>query len=81
MSFLNSTFEIPLWFLIFAFACAAPLWNQWYKWVYRKFISKDVLQKNRRHEARESRTKDDILKKATENWQSHRGALGIRTGS
>ena len=69
MSFLLSTFEIPLWFLIFAFACAAPLWIQWYQWIYRKFISTDVLQKKRRTEVKENRTKEDILKKATENWQ------------
>ena len=69
MSFLFSTFEIPLWFLIFAFACAAPLWIKWYQWIYRKFISTDVLQKKRRTEVKENRAKDDILKKATENWQ------------
>lgn len=69
MSFLYLTFEIPLWFLIFAFACAAPLWIQCYQWIYRKFISTDVLQKNRRHEARELQAKDEILKKATQNLQ------------
>lgn len=70
MSFLHSTFEIPLWFLIFAFACAAPLWIQWYKWLYRKFRTTDILQKDRRHEKRESQVKEDILKKAMQNWQS-----------
>lgn len=69
MSFLFSTFEIPLWFLIFAFACAAPLWIKWYQWIYRKFISTDVLQKKRRTEVKENRAKEDILKKATDNWQ------------
>lgn len=69
MSFLLSTFEIPLWFLIFAFACAAPLWIQWYQWIYRKFISSDVMQKKRRTKVKENRAKDDVFKKATENWQ------------
>lgn len=69
MSFLLSTFEVPLWFLVFAFACAAPLWFQWYQWTYRKFISTDVLQKKRRTEVKENRAKDEVLKKATENWQ------------
>lgn len=69
MSFLLSTFKIPLWFLIFAFACAAPLWIQWYQWIYRKFISTNVLQKKHRTEVKENRVKEEILKKATENWQ------------
>lgn len=69
MSFLISTFEIPLWFLIFAFACAAPLWIQWYQWIYRKFISSDVLQKKRRTEVKENRAKEAVLKKATGNGQ------------
>ena len=45
MSFLFEIFEVPLWFLIFAFGCAAPLWIKWYKVFYKKFIASGLLQK------------------------------------
>jgi len=70
MSFLLETFEVPLWFLVFAFACAAPLWISWYQMFYRKFIVTGKLQKNLKIAADVAEEKANILKKATENWNA-----------
>lgn len=70
MSFLFETFQIPLWFLVFAFGCAAPLWIKWYKWFYRKFIVTGRLQKNIEKVSKAAEEKANILKKATENWNA-----------
>lgn len=70
MSFLFETFEIPLWFLVFAFACAAPLWIKWYKMFYRKFIVTGKLQKNLKKAADVAEERANILKKATDNWNT-----------
>ena len=70
MSFLFETYQIPLWFLVFAFACAAPLWIQWYKWFYRKFIATGRLQKKIKEVSEVAEEKATILKKATENWNA-----------
>lgn len=70
MSFLFQAYQIPLWFLIFAFACAAPLWIQWYKWFYRKFIVTGRLQKKIKEVSEVAEEKATILKKATENWNA-----------
>ncbi|MCK4865650.1 MAG: hypothetical protein KAT06_09480 [Gammaproteobacteria bacterium] len=70
MSFLFETFEIPLWLLVFAFACAAPLWIKWYQMFYRKFIVTGVLQKNIKKAGDAVEEKANILKKATDNWNS-----------
>ena len=44
MSYLTETLNVPLWFLVFAFASAAPLWVKWYQLFYKKFIvSNDVV--------------------------------------
>ncbi len=66
MSFFLETFEVPLWFLIFTFACAAPLWIKWYQMFYRKFIVTGILQK------KFSKVEEEIsvLQKATEHWNS-----------
>lgn len=70
MSFLFETFKIPLWFLIFALACAAPLWIKWYKKIYRKFIVKGSVDK-KRHDFEESEVQSvDIMKKASSYWDS-----------
>ncbi len=70
MSFLLETFEIPLWFLVFAFACAAPLWIKWYQLFYRKFIVTGVLKKNLNKAGDAAEERANILKKATDNWNS-----------
>ena len=69
MSFLTATFEIPLWFLVFAFACAAPLWIKWYKFLYRKFI-KSSFFKNKFADSEEFDSEISVLKKATDNWNA-----------
>ena len=70
MSFLLDTFEVPLWFLAFAFGCAAPLWIKWYKAFYKKFIATGLLQKKFRKESGAAVDKMDVLKKATDNWNA-----------
>jgi hypothetical protein len=69
MSFLTETFEVPLWFLVFAFACAAPLWISWYKAIFRKITKLDFV----RDKFSDSDVIDQevsILKKATDNWNA-----------
>ena len=70
MSFLFETFEIPLWLLVFAFVCAAPLWIKWYKIFYRKFIVTGVLKKNLNKAGDAAEERANILKKATDNWNT-----------
>lgn len=70
MSFLFETFQVPLWFLVFAFASAAPLWIKWYKWFYRKFIVTGRLQKTLKEVSDVAEEKAQILKKATDNWNA-----------
>ena len=70
MSFLNETLDVPLWFLVFAFASAAPLWIKWYKAFYRKFIVTGVLQRKIKQAGDVAEEKANILKKASENWNS-----------
>ena len=71
MSFLFETFNVPLWFLVFAFACAIPLWISWYKAFYKKFIVTGILERNLRKAAEVAEEKVDIIKKATENWNTN----------
>jgi len=68
MSFLLETFQVPLWFLIFAFGCAAPLWIKWYKAFYKKFIVTGILERKLRKAAEVAEEKVDIFKKATDGW-------------
>lgn len=70
MSFLFETFKIPLWFLIFAFACAAPLWIRWYKKFYKKFIVKDILTEKYSEEKVSTKDTVDVFKKASDHWDS-----------
>lgn len=70
MSFLFETFQIPLWFLVFALACATPLWVKWYKWFYRKFIVTGRLQKTIKDVSEVAEEKAQVLKKATDNWNT-----------
>lgn len=69
MSFLTATFEIPLWFLVFAFACAAPLWISWYQYLYRKFI-KSSFFKNKFSDSEGFDSEISVLQKATDNWNA-----------
>lgn len=71
MSFLFTTFPIPLWFLVFAFACAAPLWINWYKIFYKKVIV-GKLYKNEFFESEEVIFEDEssLFQKATDNWNA-----------
>lgn len=70
MSFLVETFSVPLWFLVFALGCAAPLWIKWYQWFYKKFIVTGLLQKKIKQSTEAFDEKASILKKATANWNS-----------
>ena len=71
MSFLFETFQVPLWFLVFAFGCAAPLWIKWYKWFYNKFIVAGVIQKIFSKKGQEFESEDiSILQKATDGWNT-----------
>lgn len=70
MSFFFTIFPVPLWFLIFAFACAAPLWFKWYRLFYKKFIVEKIL-KNDFFTAEDVIDEDvSVFKKATENWNA-----------
>lgn len=70
MSFLFSTFPIPFWFLIFAFACAAPLWLKWYRLFYRKVIVEKIL-KNDFFTAEDVIDEDvSVFQKASDNWNA-----------
>ena len=71
MSFLFNTFPVPLWFLIFAFGCAAPLWIKWYKIFHKKIIVGKLLN-NEFFESEEVSFDDDIsvFQKATDNWNA-----------
>jgi len=71
MSFLFATFAIPLWFLVFALACAAPLWISWYKKFYQKFIVTGILERKLRKAKKKAEEKVDVLKKATDYWDSN----------
>lgn len=70
MSFLTETLDVPLWFLVFAFASAAPLWIKWYQAFYRKFIATGILQKKIKQAGDVAEEKANVLKKATENWNA-----------
>ena len=70
MSFLLENFDVPLWFLVFALACAAPLWIKWYKWFYRKFIVTGRIQKTIQEVSDIAEEKANVLKKATDNWNT-----------
>lgn len=66
MSFLFETFATPLWFLLFVFGCAIPLWIKWSKLLYKKYILKFYDE-----ELDDSSLETiDILKKATDGWNA-----------
>jgi len=65
MSFLFETFALPLWFIVFVFGCAAPLWIKWYKIFYKKFIVTGRLQKKIKQVSDLAEDKIDVFKKAT----------------
>lgn len=71
MSFLFTTFPVPLWFLIFAFGCAAPLWIKWYKLFHRKIIVNKILKSDFFDSEDEVFEEDNsIFQKATDNWNA-----------
>ena len=70
MSFIFETFKVPLWFLVFAFASAAPLWIKWYQLFYKKFIVTGILKKKIKKVGEVAEEKVDIFKKATDNWNA-----------
>lgn len=70
MAFLTETLDVPLWFLVFAFASATPLWVKWYRAFYRKFIATGILQRKIREVGDAADEGVNILKKATDNWQA-----------
>ena len=70
MSFLFATFDIPLWFLIFALGCAAPLWITWYKLFYKKFIVTGILERKLRKVKKAAEEKVDIFTKANNYWET-----------
>ena len=70
MSFLFETFPVPLWFLIFAFGCAAPLWIKWYQLVYKKLIKSNFFKKKFSDFDDLADEEISIFQKATDNWNS-----------
>ena len=70
MSFLTETLDVPLWFLVFAFASAAPLWVRWYKLFYRKFIATGILQRKIKEAGDAAEERANVLRKASENWKA-----------
>lgn len=71
MSFLFTTFPVPLWFLIFAFGCAAPLWIKWYKIFHRKIIVNKLLKSDFFDSEDEVFEEDNsVFQKATDNWNA-----------
>jgi len=71
MSFLFETFAVPLWFIIFAFGCAMPLWIKWYKIFYKKFIVTGRLQNKIQQVSDIAEEKIDVLKKATDHMNTN----------
>ena len=71
MSFLSTTFPVPLWFLIFAFACAAPLWIKWYQLAYRKFVKSDFFKKKFSDFDDSDDEEISVFQKATDNWNAN----------
>jgi predicted transcriptional regulator len=70
MSFLSTTFSIPLWFLIFALACAAPLWIKWYKLAYKKLIKSNFFKKKFSDFDDSVDEEISIFQKATDHWNA-----------
>jgi len=70
MSFLSTTFSIPLWFLIFIFGCAAPLWIKWYQLAYKKLIKSDFFKKKFSDFDDSVDEEISIFQKATDNWNA-----------
>lgn len=71
MSFLSDTIAIPFWFIAFVIGSAAPLWFKWYMMFHKKFITTGILQKKLRRAKSTAEMKMDVLKKATEHWNTH----------
>ena len=73
MSFFFQTIEIPAWFIVFILGSAAPLWFHWLKKFHKKFIVTGVLKKIFERKKSDAELKEDILKKATENYTDDSG--------
>ncbi|MDH5395089.1 MAG: hypothetical protein OEW97_02350 [Gammaproteobacteria bacterium] len=71
MSFLFETVALPFWVLVFIFGSAGPLWFKWYKKFHVRFIKSGLLLKKFRRAKSTAEMKVDILKKATEHWNTH----------
>jgi len=71
MSYLTETLNVPLWFLVFAFASAAPLWVKWYQLFYKKFIVTGILQRKIKEAGDAAEERANILRKASENWNAN----------
>ena len=80
MSFFFETTAIPLWFIIFIFASAAPLWLKWYKKFHNKFIVTGILKKRFRRAKSAAEMKVDILRKATDHWSENSELSGFTDG-
>ena len=71
MAFFFQTIEIPAWFIVFVLGSATPLWFRWSKKIYKKFIRTGKLQKVFQRKKSDTELKQDILKKATENYREN----------
>ena len=79
MSFIFETMDVPFWFLLFALGSAAPLWIQWYKIFHKKFIKTGLLKRKLNKVKETAEEQVDILKKATDNWNSSVEEEGKKT--
>jgi hypothetical protein len=68
MSFLFESIAIPLWFIAFIAASAAPLWLKWYKRFHVKYIVTGVLKRKLGIAKSDDEIKSEILKKANDHW-------------
>lgn len=77
MSFFFETVAIPFWFIVFVFASAAPMWTKWYVSFHKKYIKTGVLINKLRGKKSTAEMKEEVLKKATDNWNANSELSGF----
>ncbi len=77
MSFFFETISVPFWLIIFIFFSAIPLWVKWYKKFHIKFIVSGILQRFIQRKKTTDELKEEVLKKATNHWNSNGELSGL----